>query len=86
MEIILEIVEKWGGQTAATTARSGLRTASPFYPGHIMDIPQMFGTMDTVATYANIEKIYRAMKKLINEKFPYVRYISHSSHWYEWAA
>ena len=29
-----------------------------FYPGHIMDIPQMFGTMDTVATYANIEKIY----------------------------
>ncbi len=24
------------------------------------------------------------MKKTINEQFPYVKYISHSSHWYEW--
>ena len=55
-----------------------------FYPGHIMDIPQMFGTMDTAATYANIERIYWAMKKSINEHFPFVKYISHSSHWYEW--
>lgn len=40
--------------------------------------------MDTVSTYANIEKIYWAMKKVINEQFPFVKYISHSSHWYEW--
>jgi len=29
-----------------------------FYPPHVFDLPRMFGTMDTVATYANIEKIY----------------------------
>ena len=33
-----------------------------FYPDNIMDLPQMFGTLDTVATHDNIEKIYRAMK------------------------
>lgn len=29
-----------------------------FYPGHMMDIPQMFGTMDTIAPYGKIEEIY----------------------------
>ena len=24
------------------------------------------------------------MKKAVKEEFPFVRYISHSSHWYEW--
>jgi alkyldihydroxyacetonephosphate synthase len=55
-----------------------------FYPGHIMDIPQMFGTMDTVATYSNIEKIYRAMKAAVEDNFPMARFIAHFSHWYEW--
>ena len=27
-----------------------------FYPGHMMDIPQMFGTMDTIAPYGKILK------------------------------
>ena len=86
MEIVQEICQKYGAEDLG--AEYGEKwfenRITFFYPGHIMDIPQMFGTMDTVATYANIEKIYRAMKKVINEKFPYVRYISHSSHWYEW--
>lgn len=55
-----------------------------FYPGYMMDNPQMFGTIDTTATYANIEKIYWAMKKAIEDNFPDVRFISHSSHWYDW--
>ena len=55
-----------------------------FYPGHIMDIPQMFGTMDTIATYSNIEKIYWAMKEAIEGNFPMARFIAHFSHWYEW--
>ncbi len=55
-----------------------------FYPGHIMDIPQMFGTMDTIATYSNIEKVYWAMKEAIETNFPMARFIAHFSHWYEW--
>lgn len=55
-----------------------------FYPGHIMNNPQMFGTMDTVATFSNIEKIYWAMKHAIEDNFPGVRFIAHCSHWYDW--
>lgn len=86
MEIILEIVKKWGGTDLGSDYGEKWfeNRITFFYPGHIMDIPQMFGTMDTVATYANIEKIYHAMKKAVKENFPFVRYISHSSHWYEW--
>ena len=55
-----------------------------FYPDNIMDIPQMFGTMDTVADFSHIEKIYWAMKKAVEENFPGVRFIAHCSHWYGW--
>ena len=55
-----------------------------FYPGHIMNNPQMFGTMDTVSTYDNIEKIYWAMKHAVEDNFPGTRFIAHCSHWYEW--
>ena len=55
---------------------------------NIMDLPQMFGTLDTVATHDNIEKIYRAMKAAVEDNFKEygVRFISHSSHWYDWGA
>lgn len=55
-----------------------------FYPGHMMDVPQMFGTMDTIAPYDKIEKIYWEMKKAIETNFPMARFIAHFSHWYEW--
>lgn len=57
-----------------------------FYPGHMMDIPQMFGTMDTIAPYDKIEKIYWAMKEAIETNFPQAKFIAHFSHWYEWGA
>lgn len=55
-----------------------------FYPGHMMDLPQMFGTMDTIAPYDKIEEIYWAMKNAIETHFPMARFIAHFSHWYEW--
>ena len=55
-----------------------------FYPDNIMDIPQMFGTMDTVADFTHVEKIYWAMKNAIESNFPGVRFIAHCSHWYGW--
>lgn len=55
-----------------------------FYPGHMMDLPQMFGTMDTIAPYDKIENIYWAMKEAIETNYPQAKYIAHFSHWYEW--
>lgn len=57
-----------------------------FYPGNMMDLPQMFGTMDTIAPYDKIEKIYWAMKEAIETNFPQAKFIAHFSHWYEWGA
>ena len=57
-----------------------------FYPGHMMDLPQCFGTMDTIAPYGKIEKIYWAMKNAIETNFPMAKFIAHFSHWYEWGA
>ena len=47
-------------------------------------MPQAFGTLDTVATFANIENVYWAMKKVVTENFPQATFIGHFSHWYEW--
>lgn len=55
-----------------------------FYPPYMFQMPQAFGTLDTVATFANIEKVYWAMKKVLAEHFPQAAYIGHFSHWYEW--
>ncbi len=54
-----------------------------FYPPYIMDLPEAFGTMDTVATYDNIEKIYWGMKQ-VAESYAGTKFIAHFSHWYEW--
>ena len=55
-----------------------------FYPPYMFHIPQAFGTLDTVATFANIENVYWAMKRAVNENFPEARFIGHFSHWYDW--
>ena len=49
-----------------------------------MNNPQMFGTMDTTATFDKIEKIYWAMKHAVEDNFPNVKFIAHCSHWYDW--
>ena len=55
-----------------------------FFPNHMFRLPQAFGTLDTVATFSNIENVYWAMKRVVEERFPMARYIGHFSHWYEW--
>lgn len=55
-----------------------------FYPPYMFHMPQAFGTLDTVATFANIENVYWAMKKTVNQHFPEASFIGHFSHWYEW--
>ena len=55
-----------------------------FYPPYMFHLPQAFGTLDTVATFANIENVYWAMKKAVQDNFPEATFIGHYSHWYEW--
>lgn len=90
LEIVLEIAKKYGAEDLGTEYGEKWfeNRITFFYPGHIMNNPQMFGTLDTVATHDNIEKIYRAMKHTVEENFQQygVRFISHSSHWYDWGA
>jgi alkyldihydroxyacetonephosphate synthase len=83
--IIKEICAKYGAEDLGSEygEKWYKNRITFFYPGHIMNNPQMFGTMDTVATYENIEKIYWAMKNAV-EKFEGVRFIAHCSHWYDW--
>ena len=57
-----------------------------FYPPYMFHLPQAFGTLDTVATFANIEKVYWSMKNVVEKNFPEAVFIGHFSHWYEWGA
>ncbi len=86
MDIVTGICTKWGAQDLGSEygEKWYQNRITFFYPGHIMDIPQMFGTMDTVARFDKIEEIYWAMKHAIEDNFPGVRFIAHCSHWYEW--
>lgn len=90
LEIVLDIAKKYGAEDLGTEygEKWFQNRITFFYPDHIMDLPQMFGTLDTVATHDNIEKIYRAMKAAVEDNFKQygVRFISHSSHWYDWGA
>ena len=55
-----------------------------FYPPFMFHIPQAFGTLDTVATFADIKNVYHAMKNTGNKNFPEARFIGHFSQWYAW--
>lgn len=83
--IIYDICAKYGGENMGPEygEKWYKNRVTFFYPGHIMNNPQMFGTMDTVTTYDKIEKIYWAMKQVV-EQFKGVRFIAHFSHWYDW--
>ena len=87
-KILLETFKKYGAEDLGSEYGEKWwdEKITFFYPGHMMDLPQMFGTMDTIAPYDKIEEIYWAMKKAIETKFPNIRFIAHFSHWYEWGS
>lgn len=87
-KILLSTFEKYGAEDLGSEygEKWWKEKITFFYPGHMMDLPQMFGTMDTIAPYGKIEEIYWAMKKAIETNFPQAKFIAHFSHWYEWGA
>nr|WP_300916757.1 FAD-binding oxidoreductase [uncultured Acetatifactor sp.] len=86
MEMVIDICVRHGGRDMGSEYGEKWyeNRITFFYPDHIMDIPQMFGTMDMVADFSHVEKIYWAMKNAIESNFPDVRFIAHCSHWYGW--
>lgn len=86
MNYIFEVCKKYGAEDLGSEYGEKWyeNRITFFYPGHIMNNPQMFGTMDTAATFDNVEKIYWAMKHAIEDNFEGVRFIAHCSHWYDW--
>ncbi len=57
-----------------------------YYPPFSLSLPQMYGTIETVCRYDNIERLYRAKKAAIEGGFADwgARYIAHFSHWFPW--
>ena len=86
MEVVLEVCNQYGAMDLGSEYGEKWyeNRITFFYPGHIMNNPQMFGTMDTACCYEDAEKIYWAMKHAVEDNFPGVRFIAHCSHWYEW--
>ena len=87
-EILLETFAKYGAEDLGSEygEKWWKEKITFFYPGHALDLPKLYGTMDTIAPYGKIEKIYYAMKEAIETKFPFAKFIAHFSHWYEWGA
>lgn len=85
-KLLLETFKKYGAEDLGSEygEKWWKEKITFFYPGNMMDLPQMFGTMDTIAPYDKIEKIYRAMKNAVESNFPQAKFIAHFSHWYEW--
>jgi alkyldihydroxyacetonephosphate synthase len=57
-----------------------------FFPPYMFRLPQCFGTLDTVATFSDIENVYNAMKEVVESRYPMARFIGHFSHWFPWGA
>jgi alkyldihydroxyacetonephosphate synthase len=57
-----------------------------YYPPHVLDFPMMFGTMDTLCTFENMEKLYETKKRVLETTYEKwnLEYIAHMSHWYAW--
>ena len=87
-EILLETFAKYGAEDLGSEygEKWWKEKITFFYPGHALDLPKLYGTMDTIAPYGKIEKIYYAMKNAIETKYPFAKFIAHFSHWYEWGA
>jgi alkyldihydroxyacetonephosphate synthase len=90
LKLAIEICKKNGGEDLGPEYGESWwkHRVTFFYPGHVFAYPQMFGTIDTLARYSKIEKIYWAMKTVVEGKYKAdgVRFLAHFSHWYDWGA
>jgi alkyldihydroxyacetonephosphate synthase len=52
----------------------------------VLDLPWMFGTLDTVSTFDKLEPLYWAKRQALEERYKKwdLFYYAHFSHWYLW--
>ena len=58
-----------------------------YYPPHTLESSHyLYGVIDTIATYKDIEPVYNAMREALYTKFASynIHFGGHFSHWYEW--
>lgn len=57
-----------------------------YFPPFCPNLPELFGTMDSVTTFDKIFDLYRAKRKAIEEGYKDfgARYTAHFSHWFPW--
>lgn len=57
-----------------------------YFSPKALDLPWMFGTLDTVCTYEKLLPLYYAKKKALEETYKQwdLFYYAHFSHWYPW--
>jgi len=57
-----------------------------YFPPKALDFPWMFGTLDTVATFDKLEKLYWTKKRVLEDTYKDwgLFYYAHFSHWYLW--
>lgn len=57
-----------------------------YYPPFSLGLPKMYGTIETVCRFDDIERLYYAKKSAIEDGFAEwdTRYIAHFSHWFPW--
>lgn len=85
---VIEICEQVGGEDLGSEA--GLKWWNHrydfYFPPRFKSLPRLYGTIDTVATYKNIQEIYYAKKEVIETNYSQwdAYYLAHFSHWYPW--
>lgn len=57
-----------------------------YFPPKVLDLPWMFGTLDTVSTFDKLERLYWAKRQALEECYKAwnLFYYAHFSHWYLW--
>jgi alkyldihydroxyacetonephosphate synthase len=57
-----------------------------YFPPYALDLPWMFGTMDTLCTFDQMENLYNTKKSRLEKGYAVwdLEYLAHLSHWYPW--
>jgi alkyldihydroxyacetonephosphate synthase len=57
-----------------------------YFPPYALDLPWMFGTMDTLCTFDKMENLYNTKKNRLEQGYAVwgLEYLAHLSHWYPW--
>jgi len=89
MEVASDILTKAGGEDIGEELGKqwwAHRYKSYYPPNDYICKPWITAVSDTVAPYEDIEKIYWAMKKTVEEGFKKweAQFHAHFSHWYDW--